>query len=198
MNWTPSIPTDNLYKFMAVTGLWLLIGVLMLLGWLIKLDVDIQRHSKEAQAYFSSVSMLHSIKLREGSIAAGRLEENRLPGLYRYENIKDEERFLAKAAEAQEAAVSKHAYVLDEHPGYQLILLDRWDVKAFVIAYIVLAAFLFYFGFKGWKVNLHDVEVRRRTLDLEIKEKTLERLKLDISEARRRVVRRRISKRGRR
>ncbi len=192
MNWTPSIPTDNLYKFMAVTGLWLLIGVLIFLGWLIKLDVDIQRHSKEEQAYFSSVSILHNIKLREESIAAGRMEENRLPGLRHYENIEDEKRFLAMASEAQEAAVSKHAYVLDEHPGDQLILLDRWDVKAFVVAYIALASFLFYFGFKGWKVNLHDVEVRGRTLDLEIRERTLEKLKLDIAEARKQLVRRRI------
>ncbi|MET3652924.1 hypothetical protein [Dyella japonica] len=160
----------------------MLLGVLVFMGWLVKLQIDIEQHSKDVGAYFSSMSILHDIKLRQEAIANKHFEESRLPGLRHYDNIADEEKFLAQASAAQTAEVEKDKHVLEEHPGEQLKVLDRWDVRTFVIIYVSAACFLFYFGFKGWKVNVHDLENSARKIDLMIRERTLEKLEQDVAE----------------
>lgn len=53
------------------------------------------------------------------------------------------------------------------------------------IVYIVLASYLFVFGFSRWKRNLHDVDGKVRLLDLRSRELGIEKLQLEIAQLQR-------------
>ena len=52
MKGIPSTPTDNIYKFMAISGLWFVAGFIALYIWLANTHIQLDKESLRSQSYF--------------------------------------------------------------------------------------------------------------------------------------------------
>jgi hypothetical protein len=51
MKGLPNPPTDNIYKFMAISGLWLFAGFVALYIWLVSVQIQLDKDSARLQSY---------------------------------------------------------------------------------------------------------------------------------------------------
>lgn len=182
MKGIPSTPTDNIYKFMAISGLWLIAGFFVLYAWLVNVQVQLDKDMIRSQAYFFSVNMERNIKQRLDSIDEEKFDENRLDWVPERFSIKEERHLLNIAYENHKKSIEKNEDVLESNPGEKLQLIKRWDVRVASGVYVFLMVGLTWFGFSRWVTKTHLVEERLRDLDREIKRRTLEKLELEIKQ----------------
>ncbi|GHA95968.1 hypothetical protein ACFFLG_03620 [Shewanella indica] len=177
----PSTPTDNIYKFMAISGLWFIAGFIALYIWLVNTQIQIDKEALNSQAYFFSVNMERKIKNRLDSIEKGKLDENRLDWVPASYTPEQEEMFLSKALENHQETIKKNKDALNSDTGEELKLVERWDVRIAGALYILFMVGLTWFGFSRWVKN-HIIDETVKTLDREIKEKSLKKLELEIQQ----------------
>lgn len=77
----PTPPTDNLYKYMALTGLWLCFGVLALIAVLYYQNFESQEFNKQQSWMYSKEDAKRKFESRLDSLSKGRLTENTLKGI---------------------------------------------------------------------------------------------------------------------
>lgn len=181
MKWMPTIPTDNLYKFSAISGLWMLIGLFIFYAWMISLSIKLERYNEDSFAKMISKNSLYLLEKRVGSIKNGDLDSNRLDYIPEAWNEDQELRYLSDEIKVLKDKINSYKdYSKDMIKS--LDVFSRVDVIIFGITYIFFCASLVVFGFFGWKRNLHDVEKEMRSVSLNIQIKTLEKLELEISD----------------
>lgn len=180
MNILPSTPTDNIYKFMAISGLWFIAGFIFLYVWLIKTEVDLKNHSQLIRSYSDSKIILNKINLRLESIRANKISDNLIDWIPADTDIESEKIILSEAKKNHQEYIDKVKNKVDKEVGEELKLFERLDIKIISFIYIILTAALTVFGFSGWFKKTHKIEEQTRAIDLLIKQKTLEKINLEI------------------
>jgi hypothetical protein len=176
MKGIPSTPTDNIYKFMAISGLWFIAGFIALYIWSVNIQIQLDKEALKSQSYFFSVNMERKINRRLKSIEKGEYELNRLDWVHSSYTPKQEKFFISKALENHQETIKNNNDVLDSKTGEELKLIERWDVLIAGALYIALMVGLTWFGFSRWITRTHFVDEETKSFDRKIKEKTLEKL----------------------
>lgn len=182
MTGIPSTPTDNIYKFMAISGLWFIAGFIVLYIWLANTQLQLDKESLRSQSYFFSVNMERNIKTRLASIENEKFDENRLDWVPSSYTLEQEENFLSQALKNHQDSINENKNVLDSNTGEELRLIERWDVRLAGALYIALMIGLTWFGFSRWVTKTHFVDEELRNLERDIKLKTLNKLELETSQ----------------
>ncbi len=172
MKGIPSTPTDNIYKFMAIA----------LYIWMVNTQIQLYKESLKTQSYFFSVNMERKIENRLDSIKNKNFDENILDWVHRSYTPEQEKNFITKALDNHKETIKNNKGVLDSNIGEGLKLLERWDIRIAGGLYVFLMVGLTWFGFSRWVTKTHLVDEKLRVLDLEIKEKTLKKLELEIKQ----------------
>ncbi|RUR43611.1 hypothetical protein [Vreelandella populi] len=182
MKGIPSTPTDNIYKFMAISGLWFVAGFIALYIWLVNTQIKLDKEALISQSYFFSVNMERNIHNRLSSIESGEADENRLDWVPSSYTLEQEKTFISKALDNHQENINKNKDVLESNTGEELKLVERWDVRIAGALYIFLMVGLTSIGFYKWITKTHSVEEDLRNLEKEIKLKTLKKLELEIDQ----------------
>lgn len=180
MKWMPSIPTDNLYKFYAISGMWMFLGLVILYAWLVSIDINIEEESNATSAYYSSFFKLQEIELRLESIKGDQENENELEWVPTEWPIEQEKRFLEHARQSHQKTIEKTEYAINSDTAKSLQLLKRPVVFIPGILYISLMAFFLVIGFSRWKFKIQDIEIELREVELETKRRALVKLNCEI------------------
>ena len=192
MKGIPSTPTDNIYKFMAISGLWFIAGFIALYIWLVNTQIQLDKEALKSQSYFFSINMERKIERRLESIKKNEFDKNRLDWVHSSYTPEQEILFISKALKNHQETIKNNSDVLDSKTGEKLKLMARWDVLIAGALYIALMVGLTWFGFSRWITKTHFIDEETRSFDRKIKEKTLEKLK---SEEQMRVLDRDIKER---
>lgn len=161
---------------MAISGLWFIAGFIALYIWLVNTQIQLDKEALKSQSYFFSVNMERKIKKRLESIKKNEFDKNRLDWVNSSYTPEQEILFISKALKSHQETIENNSDVIDSKTGEELKLVERWDVKVAGILYIVLMIVLTWFGFSRWIKKTHLVDEETRSLDREIKEKTLEKI----------------------
>lgn len=167
---------------MAISGLWFIAGFIALYIWLINTQNQLDKELLRSQSYFFSVNMERNINSRLGSIENKKFDENRLDWVPVSFTPEQEKKFLSKALMNHQDTIKKNKDILDSNIGEELKLIKRWDVRIAGVSYIALMVGLTLFGFSRWVTKTHIVDEELRSLERDIKLKTLEKLELEISQ----------------
>lgn len=180
MNWLPSPPTDNLYKFIAIFGLYLLLGLLAFFSWLGYLQFHSEREMKRSQAYFFSVQMESQISARLSSIKAKRLSENKLEWTPPGATSDQEQKFLQMALENHRQTIQKNKDVLNTRPGEELEVMKAMGYFWLMPIYVLFAVGCPFFGFLGWYRKIQRPSEEAHVLDCKLKEATIRKTDAEI------------------
>ncbi len=104
----PSPPTDNLYKFMAIFGAW---ALLILAVFLMGVDFLAFKSKVEAQqtiAYYRATHNVQLIQDRLAAIQAGRLNDAIVPWAPLHDGSDSEKAFLQNGLQNNQAYVTRH------------------------------------------------------------------------------------------
>ena len=176
----PAIPTDNIYKFFAILGLWMMLGVAALLGWFIYLDFQLEDQSIASRAYYSSLNSLEDIESRLNSIEQGEFDQNKLDWIPSNWDIEQEKHALTFAQDNHTETISNNKWAIKREVGKELRYLEHPAIISAGVAYIAIAVFLFYFGFKGWKIQVHDLDVEIKQANIQLVKLSNKKLELEI------------------
>lgn len=152
MNWFPTPPTDNLYKFLAILGSW---GVLLVLGSIVVLVYQNHEHAefnKRLEALYSEESWLQKAEARITSLKGKRPTENSISGISDRFSPKEESLFLLRAVSLSKERLAQLKEI-EMHPPANLfpflalIHFDRW-----LLGILAIALGCFYYGFRQWLV----------------------------------------------
>lgn len=182
MKWLPSPPTDNLYKFMSIFGLWLLLGLVLLFAWLGYLDFQIKKESERSQAYFISTNMESKISTRLASIKAMHFNENRLEWILPSTGIEQEQKILQMALDNHKQIIDKNKDSLNHNIREMMEMLESMDFLWIVMIpiYVFLAVGCPYFGFTRWYRYIQKPSEAAHDLDCRLKEATLRKIEAEI------------------
>ncbi len=180
MNWLPSPPTDNLYKFVAISGLWLLLGLLVFFSWLGYLQFQNSKEAKRSQAYFFSERMEIQISARLDSIKANRPKENKLEWTPPDATLEQEQQFLQMALNNHRQTIEKNKDVLDRKPGEDLEILKAMGFYWLMPVYVFFAVSCPFIGFLGWYRKIQKPSEEAHGLDCRVKEITILKIEAEI------------------
>jgi hypothetical protein len=152
MNWFPTPPTDNLYKFLAVLGAW---GLLFVFGSFLILSYQNYEHeefNKQLVSLSSEESWLRKAEMRLKSLEGNRVQDNAIPEISNHFSPKEELVFLSNAI----ALSKEHLSLLKERtkeapknvvPFLASVRFDLWLPGVAFVTFIC-----FYIGFRQWLV----------------------------------------------
>jgi hypothetical protein len=170
MNWFPTPPTDNLYKFLAVLGAW---GVLFVLALLVLLTYQNHEHAeynKKLSFLYSEQSWLQKAELRLKSLKENRLGENLLPSISGSFSPKNEELFLENAAVLSRERLSELKELARHPPENIFPFLASIHFDQLLLGTLPLVFGSLYFGFRQW-LALQRISDELLRLDLTLKRK---------------------------
>jgi len=81
MQWLPSPPTDNIYKLLAVFGLWLIAGALTLVSIFTYLDYRFQKETREESHHSQTEQMVNDFTKRIEALEKGTPELHKIADL---------------------------------------------------------------------------------------------------------------------
>ena len=180
MNWLPSPPTDNLYKFSAISGLWLLLGLLVFFSWLGFLQFQNAKEAKRSQAYFFAEQMEMQISARLDSINAKRPTENKLEWTPPGATLEQEQKFLQMALDNHRRTIEKNKNIFDRKSGEDLEILKSMGFYWLMPIYVFFAVGCPFFGFIGWYRKVQKPSEEAHILDCRVKEATILKIKAEI------------------
>jgi len=184
MKWLPSPPTDNLYKFMSIFGLWLLLGLVLLFAWLGYLNFQVKKEGERSQAYFISTNMELKISTRLASIKAKHFNENRLEWVLPDTGIEQEQKILQMALDNHRQIIEKNKDALNHNIDGMLEMLESMGFLWIMPIYVFLAVGCPYFGFTRWYRYIQKPSEAAHELDCRLKEATLRKIESEIRQSR--------------
>ncbi|MGY2293288.1 hypothetical protein ACW9H6_12180 [Pseudomonas sp. SDO528_S397] len=183
--WLPSPPTDNLYKLMAIFGMWLSAGLIAALLALSYLKYNIDQSTDEFIYKQHVKNDIEKIKKRLASLKADKPEQNVLEWS---SGFKDEKAVLEKVLESNletinsDTASKKEELLQPDNPIIKFIFKSNLLVYTVIVIYIPLAIFCLCFGFRRWAVRVQGPSERLNELDIELKKAALVKLQIEISQ----------------
>lgn len=172
----PSIPTDNFYKFIAITGVWLTLGTIIFLIYLGYLNYRLEIERIESNSYFRSSSTLRNVELRLKSIEEGKLTENILAWTPDFEKIEDERVFLEKLKDNNEKVVKEYEANEEIKAHEVLSIAEKMGLTWILPIYIFSSLICFSYGFKHWINKVQKPTDELLQLDIQIKKLTIKNM----------------------
>lgn len=106
MQWLPSPPTDNIYKLLAVFGLWLIAGALTLVSIFSYLDYRFQKETREESHHSQTEQMVNDFTKRIEALEKGTPELHKIADLP--ESFNNDVTFLKNSLAIQERKLSTY------------------------------------------------------------------------------------------
>jgi len=168
MNWLPSPPTDNLYKFLALLGAW---GLLFFLGSLLVLEYQNYEHAefnKKVLSVSAEESWIRKAELRLNSLKDQHPEENAIPEISDHFTPKEELLFLTNSIALSEEHLVQLKELTAQPPQNVVPFLASIHFDRWLLGILILSMGCFYLGFRQWLVLQHMSDELLR-LDLTLK-----------------------------
>lgn len=181
MQLLPTPPTDNLYKFMAISGLWLVAGILLFMFWLVYWGFQSQIEMKHSQEYFFSVNMEREISSRINSINSGKYDENKLSWVPAGSTPEQERSFLKFGLDNHRKTIEKYK---KEVEAERIDIIEYIGEKYLIVClslYASVMSFFLVFGFSWWYKKVQKPSEKMHDIDYKIKQLTQDKLELEIS-----------------
>jgi Ca2+/Na+ antiporter len=177
----PKPPTDNLYKFMAITGTWLLSLVAVSLMFLGYMSFKIEKETNQIAHQMNYRQTIGEIDRRVLAIDEKRCNDAIISWSKEHECNDNEKKFLLRVKEVNEAHIKEY----DKQDKIDFV--NVWDTAKSIgvmwvfIIFTFLGVFLFYFGFTRWYKHIQKPENEAAILDIKIKKQIIEKNMLDIA-----------------
>ncbi|WP_412498459.1 hypothetical protein [Vibrio furnissii] len=184
----PTPPTDNLYKFCAILGAWLVAGVIALFILLGYVTYDLEKQSVAQTHHFRTMSNYEKVIDRLSSIEQGKLDENIIEWLPSSDGSENEVDRLLEIKANQEKAITEYENEIRTDYGEIFEVVEATGIWWVIYVLISLSVLCFYFGFKLWYIKVQKISDELLVLDVEIKRLTLRQLEKEVSKSRKFVV----------
>jgi len=181
LNFFPKPPTDNLYKFLAVTGTWLMAFVTIFIMYLGYINHEIKKISIKQDNYYFHKNTVNDINRRLSSIKKGEIKRNVLDWTIISDGSIKETTFLNAAKKRYIERIKQYESKPRQDYNELFKLVKATGFLWVVYLIIAIAVFCFYFGFRYWysKVQkLSDISIQH---DINIKKLTIEKMKQEIA-----------------
>ncbi|SYZ83251.1 Uncharacterised protein [Vibrio paracholerae] len=188
MTFFPTPPTDNLYKFCAIFGAWLVAAVVALFVLLEYVTYDLEKQSLAQMHHFRTTSNYQKIVDRLSSIEQGDLGENIIEWLPNSDGSVQEVKHLHEIKSNYQKLIEEYENEVRIDYGEIIEVVDATRIMWLIYVLIGLAAFCFYFGFKYWYVKVQKVSDELMQKDLAIKRLTLEQLERECKKTKKYVA----------
>ncbi|EHK4786486.1 hypothetical protein [Vibrio parahaemolyticus] len=188
MKFFPTPPTDNLYKFCAILGAWLVAGVIALFMLLGYVTYDLEKQSVAQTHHFRTMSNYEKVIDRLSSIEQGKLDENIIEWLPSSDGSENEVDRLLEIKANQEKAITEYENEIRTDYGEIFEVVEATGIWWVICVLISLSVLCFYFGFKLWYIKVQKISDELLVLDVEIKRLTLRQLEKEVSKSRKFVV----------
>lgn len=174
MNPFPTIPTDNLYKFMALSGLWILFGILALMILLIYQIHENEKFTKKQSTIYTDQSSIREYTRRINSISAGKTSENLIPYISdHFKKIKDELSYEKDVVKSNQDEIKRFSTEIKNRPAsifrsFESLssVNETYTLITFVTLYLS-GCILAIIGFRNWrKIQLVANEIQKCDLEL--------------------------------
>jgi len=185
MNPLPTPPTDNLYKFMALTGTWLMIFLLAFYAWLLNADYEIRLEGRQLQAFVSAQASLREIQVRLLAIREGRHAENIVSWVQKDWPLEQEVRILSSVAVSNGRIVDEYQKSNHGKLGEIFDRLSSMGFLWFIVPYVGGAVALTYSGYRLWYRRVQIPNESMARVELELKVASVRKLELEIKQTRR-------------
>lgn len=182
INFLPKPPTDNLYKFAAILGLWLLIFTIAIAFFISFITYQIEQETDATARLMSHNSKLHQIEKRLSSIDAGDIEQNVL----NFSRVHDgSEQEIIHLNELKALISQKVEAIKSNSTNYARSIEVFWKIKLHWFLYIlpIISATLFFFGFRQWYIKIQKPSETAMVQQLRINELTIKQLEKEIVQA---------------
>jgi len=147
----PSPPTDNLYKFMAIFGAWVLLILALFVMGIGYLSFKSREESQQAIAYTRSVGTVLHIQDRLDAIQAGRLNDAIVTWFFFNDTAATEKAFLRKALQNNKEYLAHHQGDAERHEAWTFWqILEATHSIVFILALGGVGIFCFMYGFRRW------------------------------------------------
>ncbi|GAA6134386.1 hypothetical protein NBRC116188_11750 [Oceaniserpentilla sp. 4NH20-0058] len=180
MKMLPAIPTDNYYKFLALLGSWMMFGVFLLFVWIIYLEYEIEERNIAISSYFSAEGSLRDIQNRLNSINTGEFDDNKLDWVPSNWNLDQEKRILEHAKNENSKTVLVNKWAVETSIDSKTKFLDNPKVIILGLLYLIVALVSIVLGFWRWKEDLHDLDVKLKKNNIELLNKSIEKIDYEI------------------
>jgi hypothetical protein len=151
MQWLPTPPTDCLYKYVALNGLYIGIAALLSLGVLHYQQFENQQFNETKQRLISQQASLTTYEARLNSLATGKVAENTIPGLSGSMTPKNETAYLEGEVVITRERMKRLTQKNENPPTdwFPLVMFFRIDIV--LVFLLVSAVLMVFFGFGNWK-----------------------------------------------
>lgn len=178
MKWIPTPPTDNLYKYMAITGVWLTFGLVVAFLWIGHLNYQLNIRSGNLSVYAFAQTKIFEIERRLKSLEDNDIHSNKLDWLP--ESISNEEEFLKQILNNHIKNKTEAEKSLDNKDIEITEILEHMKLHYIFSAYAVISLFLLIFGFWRWYKLVQIPNEKASVQQSKINELAIEKLKQEI------------------
>ena len=182
MQWFPTPPTDNLYKFAAVCGLLMLGGALFVILALAYLDYRIEAQTDASLYNFSSQ---HNQRLFSKRITALDGKDNEKDWIAQLsKELNNDPIFLKNVLNIQKEMSAGYKPADPDTLDLAFNFVRAREALSLIalVIYALVASSLTVFGLSGWRKKIHEPNERQNELDEEIKKASLLKLHIEISQ----------------
>lgn len=182
MQWFPTPPTDNLYKFAAVCGLLMLGGALFVILALAYLDYRIEAQTDASLDNFSSQHNQRLFSKRITALDGKDNEKDWIPQLSK--ELNNDPIFLKNVLNIQKEMSAGYNPADPDTLDLAFNFVHARETLSLIVLviYALVASSLTVFGLSGWRKKIHEPNERQNELDEEIKKASLLKLHIEISQ----------------
>lgn len=173
----PIIPTDNFYKFLAISGTWLSLGLVAFYMYLGYLNHLVEIESIESSSYFKSLNINREIDLRLKSINNNEHDKNKIEWMPNFENSDDEVIALKEIKSRHEKSIKKHEAKKEGSTHDLFVIAKKIGFIWIMPFYVFISLLSFWYGYKYWIIKVQIPSDKSLALDVQIKELTLAEMK---------------------
>lgn len=178
IQWIPTPPTDDLAKYVAITGLWLTLGFSAILLFVVYNNYRLDERTQLVIQMASTLHFKEDVEIRIQSLEDGHPNENKLP-ISSGMTPKEELPFLKNIDKTLDSKLSE---LQADGKANNSQAVYAWLRRGYVYFWppIALAGSLLltFFGFMRWREKQKRAD-EMFALDLEIKRQQLSMLRLD-------------------
>ena len=179
MKWLPTPPTDNLYKYLAISGLWLTLGFSFLFVYSIKTAHSLEDYYQLSQWTYQNERNIEKFLKRIKSLEENKINDHKIERISEKYSPKEELIFLKKALKNTEKSHSENKEQLKElgQPELTWKWIDRAYIFIWLPAAIPLSLALSYIGFRLWYSKSQKYTDEILLIELELKKETLKQIR---------------------
>jgi len=180
MNFLPKPPTDNLYKFVAILGLWMLVFTVAI-GFFINFMIyQIEQETETVARLMGYDSKLSRIERRLQSIEDGELDQNIVDTSPVNDGSQEELNYLIDLKGRIKETVDE---LESRGTDYAQAVKVAWGIKLHWFLYIFpsLSCLFFWFGFRQWYFKIQKPSEDALAQQRRINELTIQRLEQEIA-----------------